>query len=66
METCKIRIEKKTNFRGMTYYYLYVNDQYIDLYTGFDKAMEQAQIAEDVFTSGNHIATEVYSKELTR
>jgi hypothetical protein len=66
METCKIRIEKKTNFRGMTYYYLYVNDQYIDLYTGIDKAMENAQIAEDVFTSGTHIATEVYSKELTR
>jgi len=29
-------------------------------------AQEQAQIAEDVFTSGTHIATEVYSKELTR
>lgn len=66
MDKCKIRIEKKTTFRGVTYYYLYVNDQYLDLYNELEKALEVAKVASDVFNSGAYLPEVVYDKELTR
>ena len=60
METgIEIKITEKTNFEGLTYYYLYVDGQFIRLDRDKKKVMEAAKIAQDVITSGKHIETVV-------
>ena len=60
METgIEIKITEKTNYEGVTYYYLYVDDKFIKLSREKEVIMNAAKIAQDVITSGKHIETVV-------
>jgi hypothetical protein len=55
MNEIKIEIRQKTNWKGVVYYYLYVNNEFINLSSDKDeieKAFENAKIVRD---SGDYI-----------
>jgi hypothetical protein len=55
----EIKITEKTDFEGVTYYYLYVDDKFIKLSREKEVIAQAAKIAQDVITSGKHIETVV-------
>ena len=55
----EIKITEKTNFDGVTYYYLYVDNVFIKLSRAKEDIDVAAKIAQDVITSGKHIETVV-------
>lgn len=58
-ETIEIKITEKTDFEGLTLYYLYVDGKFIKLSRDANEIKEAAKVAQDVITSGKHIETVV-------
>ena len=55
----EIKITEKTNFEGVTYYYLYVDNSFIKLSRALEDIKAMAEIARGVYNSGKHIETVV-------
>lgn len=55
----EIKITEKTNFEGVTYYYLYIDGTFTKLARSLDEIKAAADVAKEVFTSGKHIETAV-------
>ena len=55
----KIEIRTKTDFEGVTYYYLYVNDAFIKLSRELEVIQKARDIAVDVYKSGKYVETVV-------
>lgn len=49
----KIEIQKQSNYEGTTYFYLYVNDQYVTLKDSYEKIKEVADNAVKIFKAGD-------------
>ena len=60
----KIKLTEKTNFEGVTYYYLYINDTFIKLSQKREDLDKAIEIATEVFKSGKHIETVISEIEL--
>lgn len=59
----EIRITEKTNFEGITYYYLYVDAAFIKLSRDLNDIKAAAEIAMGVYNSGKHLESvvEIYT-----
>ena len=55
----EIKITEKTNFEGVTYYYLYVDGSFVKLSSDLRVIQAAAEVATAVFTSGKHIESVV-------
>lgn len=66
METLKIDIKKDTDWKGVEYYYLYVNDKYVDCHTNLETVKGWAKTAEAVFITGRHERTLVSTQMIER
>lgn len=49
----KIEIQKQSTYEGTTYFYLYVNDQYVTLKDSYEKIKEVADNAVKIFKAGD-------------
>jgi len=56
-ENFKIEIRQQTNWKGTTYFYLYVNDVYVDLSPDLAEVEKMAQTALEVYRDGKHKMT---------
>ena len=60
----KIKVTEKTTFEGVTYYYLYIDDQFLKLSRAKADIDEAVETATGVYKSGKHIETTIYETEL--
>jgi hypothetical protein len=56
-EKFKAEIRTNTNWKGVQYYYLYVNDGYVDLTSDLTEAERMLKTAVDIYTTGKHLTT---------
>lgn len=57
----KVEIRTQTTWEGITYYYLYVNDQYIKLSADLKVIQDARDVAVNVFKEGKHVETVIES-----
>jgi hypothetical protein len=51
----EIKITEKTNFEGVTYYYLYIDNVFTKLSRDLNEIKAMVEVAKSVFASGKHI-----------
>jgi len=56
-EKFKAEIRTNMNWKGVPYYYLYVNDGYVDLTTDLIEAERMLKVAYDIYLSGDYKQT---------
>lgn len=62
----KIEIMQQTNYVGVTYFYLYVNGEFVKLSATLDEIEEAARTAAEIFKSGADEKTILESYEVER
>ena len=55
----EIKITEKTNYEGVTYYYLYVDGIFIKLSRDLSEIKSASEVARGVYLSGKNIETVV-------